>query len=180
MKQILFLGHSVLYYYPKDYLKNWKVINRSISGSIAKEGYKQLQDSSIDFSALDAILLMYGINELHYRFKLDILLENLVNILNYLEHQSFTGHIILALIMRGWESNRYDNRSIDDINEKIKHLSKDFKVDLFEWKSFYNEKDEVDLIYSNDGIHLNSKGYEKFKVELVKLLEGKKEKNLNL
>ena len=171
MKQVLFLGHSVLYYFPTYQFQNWEVINLSKSGGIAKDGYKKIKNAYLDFNTLDAVLVMYGINELHYRFTPQILLENLKNILEYLETTPFKGKVILSLIMKGWENKRYTNETIDCINKDIKKIAADFEVDLFSWATLYNESSEVDPKFSTDGIHLTIDGYEKFQLQLVKLLE---------
>ncbi|MBG9986050.1 SGNH/GDSL hydrolase family protein [Facklamia sp. DSM 111018] len=170
MKKILFIGHSVLAFYSKEQIDQWQIVNRAKQGTIAKDGWKLIEEEEILINEFEAVFIMYGINEVYYQFNERLVTDYLEKIVRKVRDSSGHLPLIIAPIMKTWPTKRLQPLKIQKINQKIIELARDYDCVLFNWEEFYDLKDEADKKYSMDGIHLNSAGYLLFERGLSRIL----------
>lgn len=170
MRKILFIGHSVLAFYTNKQIDQWQIVNRAKQGTIAKDGWKLIEEEEILINEFEAVFIMYGINEVYYQFNERLVVDYLEKIVSRVRELSINFPIIIAPIMETWPTNRLQPVKIHRINQKIQELAKCYDCVLFNWEEFYDSQGEVDKKYTMDGIHLNSAGYLLFEKELSRIL----------
>ena len=65
-----------------------------------------------------------------------------------------------------------DDIDIIDYNKKIKALATKLKVSYLDVYNELNKDNKLDSIYTDDGIHLNDKGYDKLNKLVTITIEG--------
>lgn len=172
MKRIMFLGHSVLAFYKEDQIGEWQIDNISRQGIITKEGLQILQDNVELARKAQAILVMFGINELYYQMKEESITTNLEQLILQLKEINGQAKVILSLIMQTPETTRLKPDKIDRVNQVIKKLSLTYQTELFDWQPLYDQEGKVAASNSLDGIHLSGQGYQVFNQQLIEILEN--------
>lgn len=107
---------------------------------------------------------MIGINDIiNYNKSLEEVLINYKAILTKLQKQTpKTKVFIQSVLPVNNQITRYykDNSNILKLNSKLQELSKDFSyqyIDLFSYLA--DSKNQLDIKYTSDGLHLNGQGY---------------------
>ena len=165
------MGHSVLAYYKEQVIDDYQITNLAKVGTIAQDGVKMLEKTPVKWSDFDVVILMYGINELYYRFKLERLITGLRTIIERIHQSDPYLKIILPDIIIPWKTERLDPETVREWNEAISQLRLDYQCRSIDWNRLYNDKNQIDSLFSIDGIHLNNKGYNLFNEELSKTLK---------
>lgn len=174
MKKMLMIGHSVLAYYKESRIDEYQITNLAKVGTIAQDGVKMLEKNPVEWSDYDIVLLMYGINEAYYRFKLERLISGLRNILDNINVSSNRPKVILSDIILPWKTDRLDPLVLTEWNLSISQLRQEYQCLPLDWAELYNSDGQVDPSYSIDGIHLNNKGYDLFTEELSRVIKNSK------
>lgn len=168
--ELLFLGHSLLDFYPRDHIGNWKIRNVAKQGTIAKEGWKLLVEDPKILTNSNAVLVMYGINEIYYQMKEEMVMDYLERILQVIKAHRVDLPIILSSIIQTPETQRIKPAKIQRLNDQINQLAQDYGAYLLTWQAFYNSEGFIREEYTLDGIHLTAKGYQLFDQVLLQLL----------
>ena len=168
--ELLFLGHSLLDFYPRDHIGNWKIRNVAKQGTIAKEGWKLLVEDPKILTNSNAVLVMYGINEIYYQMKEEMVMDYLERILQVIKAHRVDLPIILSSIIQTPETQRIKPAKIQRLNDQINQLAQDYGAYLLTWQVFYNSEGFIREEYTLDGIHLTAKGYQLFDHVLLQLL----------
>lgn len=160
---IVFLGDSITDEGEwVELLKNCDVQNRGISSDTTEFVLNRL-DAIVEAQP-KKIFLMIGINDIiNYNKSLEEVLINYKAILTKLQKQTpKTKVFIQSVLPVNNQITRYykDNSNILKLNSKLQELSKDFSyqyIDLFSYLA--DSKNQLDIKYTSDGLHLNGQGY---------------------
>ncbi|MCR8968602.1 GDSL-type esterase/lipase family protein [Facklamia sp. 7083-14-GEN3] len=171
MKKIIFLGHSILSLYKKESIGEWKILNVSKQGIIAKEGLQIAENIADDLIVSDAVLIMFGINELYYQMKKETIINYLDQLLVYISNMNPRIRIILSEIIQTDETTRLKPEKILWVNQELQELSKKFQTKILTWEQVYNSDGKISDQNTIDGIHLSKDGYTIFEDCLLELLD---------
>ena len=170
--QIVFIGDSITdYYHPDDYYADLPLAtyNRGIAGDTTKWLFGRIKLSLYDI-APSKVVLMIGINDINSKKDNQYIIEMYEKILDGIKQNLPTTEVYCMSVL-SLNSKRLNYVKDIDINAEIDQI-KDFNVLL---ENLVSKKDYtyVDLFsqtidengflmseYSDDGIHLNSNGYE--------------------
>lgn len=169
---LLMLGHSILAFYKQDHLGSWKLTNVSKQGVIAKEGYQRLLSEPELLNGKDAVLIMFGINELYYQMKVESIIINLKKMIEFIREQNKEIPIILCHVIQTAETNRLKPDRIESVNLEMDKLAKEYSTLILDWQALYRDQGEIQPEYTLDGIHLSKKGYDLFSQTLLDLLNN--------
>lgn len=169
--ELLFLGHSLLDFYPKTTLGTWQIHNVAKQGTIAKEGWQLITKDPEILNNCQAILVMYGINEVYYQMKEEMVIDYLNKILQEIKRRRPDLAIILSPIIQTQETTRLKPVKIASINDQINQLAKKFGTYQLNFQDFYNDQGFIQNDLTLDGIHLTPKGYRLFDQILLAILE---------
>ncbi len=180
--QIIFIGDSITDLYPlDDYYSDLPlaVYNRGIGGDTTGGVLNRLDVSLFDL-APSRIVLMIGTNDINGSNTDGEILARYEDILHQIREKLPSSEIYCMSIIpqnsdRGFSAETVDsfNKQILRLNSKIKSLCESLKlnyVDLF--ASLSDENDRLIKDYSDDGLHLNSKGFELWTKVLKPMLEN--------
>ncbi|MGF3072798.1 SGNH/GDSL hydrolase family protein [Facklamia sp. P12945] len=170
MKKLIFLGHSILSFYKKESMGDWKIINVSQQGIIAKEGLQMAKKIANELVESDAVLIMFGINELYYQMKKESIITYLTQLLVFISELNPKIRIVLSEIIQTDETERLKPEKITWVNQELRKLSKRFQIKLLTWERVYDSNGKISDRYTIDGIHLTKEGYAIFEDNLLQLL----------
>ncbi|MGX7108115.1 SGNH/GDSL hydrolase family protein [Facklamia miroungae] len=171
MKTLIFLGHSILSLYTKNTLGDWQIRNISKQGIIAKDGLKIAKDRSEALKNSEAVLIMFGINELYYQMKQEGVIKYLKLIVQLIQRINPEIDIILSQIIQTKETDRLKPNKIDWVNQEIINISENYHTKILTWEQMYNHSGNIASEFTIDGIHLTKAGYEIFENRLLELLK---------
>jgi len=176
---IVLLGDSIIDYWPyKDYYQNDNIVNRGIAGDTSL-GILNRLDQIISLNP-KAVIIHVGGNDL-VRLKedndTDSIVKRILKIKYELETNSNTKVYIVSLtpVLRGHNitNNTYmqkrTNQMIDAINDELSLFTKIIDVNSY----LKDDKGNLKLEYTKDGLHLTKHGYDVFSYVI-----GKKVKEL--
>ena len=171
--QIVFVGDSITDFYPlDDYYSDLdlSVYNRGIGGDTTDGLLNRMKISLFDLKP-SKIILMIGVNDLYGGGKnIDYVFENYKTIISQIEtNLPETKVYCMSIISQNEKLTQLANIDITDKIEKIITLNEKIKnfvqtkttlsyVDLFSATS--DENNRLISSYTDDGIHLNSAGFE--------------------
>ncbi len=175
--QIVFLGDSITEKYKINrYYRDLELdcYNRGISGDTTTWMLSRLQISIFDI-APSTIILMIGTNDINNNRTPDEIAETYDTILHLISSNLPNTKIYSVSIIpqnNEYSSNAYDNNvCIMETNNKIKNLVEKYN---YEYVNLYDSLVDVDGLlkeeYSNDGLHLNSRGYRVWTSVMKKIL----------
>lgn len=174
--RILFIGNSITE--GGDFRKligDTTVVNRGIGGDITFGVLNRLEEATRYKPSKMFILI--GVNDLSKHIPENIVLQNIFAIVNLVHSQSPKTTVYVQSILPVNPTVKtfpkgYDvNESVILINRELSNMQKRVKytfVDLH--KGFTDPEGLMDLRYTNDGLHLNSAGYQQW-IRILK--EGK-------
>lgn len=175
--KIVFLGNSLTQNGKWDeYFPIQKPVNRGIAGDNT-DGMLARIDEIID-SRPTKLFIMGGINDISQDKVLDSIICNLETILKEVLIKSpKTKVYIQSVLPINNDYKRYMRLSgkegkVPELNSKILAMSKKYKVTFINlYPLFLNTKKQLDVKYTNDGLHLNSDGYAVWCKEIRKYIE---------
>jgi lysophospholipase L1-like esterase len=157
--EIVFVGNSITDYCDwYELFGNQKIRNRGISGDVINGVIGRLDE--IVRAKPEKIFLMIGINDLGQGNSVQEILENYKRLIRLIKEKSPRTKLYLQSILPTFRIQDRSNEHIMAINDGLKDLASENEcvyVDLF--SLLKTKKNELDTVYSFDGIHLNGKGY---------------------
>ena len=162
-KDIIFIGDSHIKYGPwSELFQNPNVKNRGIGwetseGVLDRIGYTTRGQPV-------KVFIMVGINDIaNYDVELDKVVSNYTSILSVIKNNSSQTQIYILSVLpldgtKPWYLPK--NKKVFSLNNRLKSFNNDrdiFFINLYSLLT--DEKDNLDIKYSYDGVHLNSTGY---------------------
>ena len=150
---------------------DWRFVNRGIGGDITAGVLKRLE--FLKSCNPSSVFLMIGTNNLGQEDDPDQIMKEYKSIVEKIRDYAPETKVFIQSVLP-INSNkfmfprpRYNNKKIKYLNSLIKNLeqNKVRYIDLFD--HFTDEDGSLSDKYSNDGLHLNGLGYEKWKEVLV-------------
>lgn len=169
VKEIALIGHSIIEYWDIEYLSGKAVSNLGIAGISTKEYSELILDKGLISALPKDVVLMFGTNDLVRNACSD---EKILADINRLIAQlkAIRSDIQISFLEITPTAFRVD-RNNNDIRLLNQYLKANLAVKWIELdKPFSDKYGKLDLAYSNDGLHLNAKGYEKLTAILEKEL----------
>lgn len=169
VKEIALIGHSIMEYWNIERLNDKIVNNLGITGISTKEYSELILDKGLISALPKEVVLMFGTNDLVRNDWSD---EKILADINHLISQlkAIRDDINLYFLEITPTAFRVD-RNNDDIRLLNQYLKDNLSV---KWialdKQFSDKYGKLDLNYSDDGLHLNEKGYKKLTAILEEAL----------
>ncbi|MBS1557477.1 MAG: hypothetical protein JST69_02015 [Bacteroidetes bacterium] len=171
---IVMLGNSITEMGDwKKLLKNDSVINRGISGDVTFGVLHRLREIT-DRKPVKVFILI-GINDLSRNTPEEVVIENIFNIVTKIHGQSPQTRIYVQSILPTNETFKNLNKiflgkaeHILTINGQLRKYASQIHYTFIDLHTAFSDNEgRLNAIYSNDGLHLNLKGYEHW-VEFLK------------
>ncbi len=171
--EIIMLGNSItdigLW---EEWFPNVNIKNRGISGDVTDGVLYRLNE--ITSSKPKKIFIMIGVNDLALGMSPDEILVNYKEILGRIKKESPKTDVFIQSTLPVNESIkdfwRHSDKGplIKELNSKLEVLAKKEKVKYVDlYSSFIDENGQMNLKFTNDGLHINGEGY-KLWCELIK------------
>lgn len=161
--KIIFLGNSITNFCDwRELFGNENIINRGINGDVIN-GVIDRSDVILN-SSPKKIFLMIGTNDLAEGNTIEKIISNYERLLILIKEKSPRTKLYVQSILPTLNDQRRNNDDIIAINKSLIDITEKYGftyVNLFD--ILKTEKNELDTIYSFDGLHLNGKGYLKMK-----------------
>ena len=157
--EIIFLGTSITKGCEwAELFSNPKIKNRSISGETTEGVLERL--SEITESNPSKIFIEIGTNDLALGMIIPDISSKYSEIINRIKQASSQTEIYLLSVLPVNNDNYRNNNSIIELNHELEMISRETGstyIDLY--KMFLDSTGNLDMRYSNDGLHINIKGY---------------------
>lgn len=165
---IIFLGNSITARAQWNELLQLPVArNRGISGDTTFGILERLDEVSEGFPS--KIFLLIGINDISRNFPDDQILRNYKEIIFRIQKESAKTKIYIQTILPVNKSfNVYKRHYNKDkhilyINDKLREMASELEVCLIDiYPEFLDDQNRLDAKFTNEGLHLNEKGYLKW------------------
>lgn len=173
-RNILFIGDSLTEW------GNWstlfpdaEIMNLGKAGDTTTDILSRM--SEIISQHPSKIFLMIGINDLGNGESVSSVANNLEEILKQLrkswESLSFFVYKVLPIGEDSWVNTSFNNAKINELNIEIKRLAGIYNCTLIDMsKSFSAFNGRLHSTLTNDGLHLNEKGYQTWKNEIAEYI----------
>lgn len=178
--EIVFLGNSITEQGTwREMFQNNHIINRGIGGDTSDGILFRLDE--VTESHPEKVFLLIGTNDLRNEKTPKYIIERITQITEKIKKDSPNTILYLQSVLPTYNRKERPISSIKAINHGIKKLadsSNVFYIDLF---SHFANPDDDEQLYSDlslDGLHLNGKGYMKWK-ELIEKYVNKKSNRLD-
>ncbi len=169
--QIVFIGDSITDLCPLDnYYADLDLAcyNRGIGGDITLGVIDRLKVSVFDLNP-SKIVLMIGTNDVNFGYSYEDIIQNYRNLLDEIsKNQPMVDMYVMSIIPQNKDLEISNNFNVTKNNETIRNLNVDIRkmceeygytfVDIFH--SLIDENGYLKKDYSDDGLHLNSSGFE--------------------
>ena len=166
-ENILFLGDSITYLYDLDkYYPDNNVVNSGISGNVCDDILNNMYDRVYKYNP-SIVFLLIGTNQIPIGDSDDKILSDIKKIINLIHDNRPIAKIYVESIYpvnddidKDIVKNR-DNTRISKINARIKNMVEENNYG--EYINVYDkliDGDKLNKEYSDDGLHLNDKGFE--------------------
>lgn len=176
--EYVFLGDSITDKYKmQKYLIDYPVINSGIGGNRTDDLLEQLNKRVFKYKP-NKLILLIGINDLLHQKDYKYVINNIEIITNKISKKYPDCKIYIESVYpvnKKWKDNAKDEFKLDETKEEIKKLNEEIKklcedkeytyVDVY--PELKNDKEELKDEYTDDGLHPNSKGYEKITEVLI-------------
>ncbi|MEG9498864.1 cytidylyltransferase domain-containing protein [Mannheimia indoligenes] len=160
VKEIALIGHSIIEYWDIKTLNGKAVNNLGIAGISTKEYSELILDKGLISALPKEVALMFGTNDLvRSGWSDEKILADINHLITQLKAIREDIHIsFLEITPTAFRVDRNNN----DIRLLNQYLKSNLAVKWIELDRAFSDKyGKLDLVYSNDGLHLNAKGYEK-------------------
>ncbi len=166
---IVFLGNSIISNCDwAELFANPRIKNRGIGGDILPGLIDRIDEILEARPAM--IFVMAGANDLELKFSVSQILSDYKKLIDLIRKGSPGTKLIVQSVLPTYKDQNRSNDDIQKINSGLLVLSNEYDctyIDLF--SLFKNENNELDSVYSYDGLHLNGTGYVVWKKELERL-----------
>jgi len=162
--EIVFLGNSITEQGTwRELFQNNHIINRGIGGDTTDGVLYRLDEVTV--SKPDKIFLLIGTNDLRDGKSPDYIVNRIKQIVVKIKKDSPNTLIYLQSVLPTYNRAERPNKAIIAINEGMKIIASEEKVNYINLFSEFidSETQELEKKYSLDGLHLNGKGYVKWK-----------------
>tara|TARA_B100001287_G_scaffold144355_1_gene121386 strand:+ start:18036 stop:18728 length:693 start_codon:yes stop_codon:yes gene_type:complete len=158
---LILLGDSRFTKVKCDFLKE---INLSIGGETSKTMYERCK--KYKFRDSIKVVLCIGLNDVLFSYKYKAIIKNMKLLINQLLSKTYFSNFYICKILpinsSGFFYKKNEvNYTINKINSFLDSISfnrSNNKIDIIEFNEFININDELDMKYSDDGIHINQNG----------------------
>ncbi len=138
------------------------LINRGMSGNLTQHVYYRLEEITKTKPA--AVFLMIGINDVFNGVKKEIIVSNIQKIIDDIIRKCPDTNLYLQSVLPVNETNLIGNENLNiriyELNNSLRILCKQRKIPFIDiHPDFLNDKGEMDMIYTYDGVHLSKDGY---------------------
>lgn len=164
-KEIIFIGDSITDGGEwSEIFGNQKIKNRGISGDVTQGVLDRLDE--VTESQPDKVFLMIGINDLARGHSAEYVIANIELILEQIKRTTPTTQIFLQSLLPvnnfygkfGGHTNK--GEVVKKVNLALQKMEGEKVIYIDLHKKFSNNEGKMDIEFSNDGLHLNGKGYE--------------------
>jgi lysophospholipase L1-like esterase len=162
-KDTVFLGDSLTEGFDlARYFGRKDLKNRGMSGNLTQHVYYRLEE--ITNTNPVAVFLMIGINDIFNGVSKEITLSNIQKILDDINRKCTATKLFLQSILPVNETNLIGNENLNlqiyEINNDLRIWCKNKNITFIDiHPDFLNEKGEMDMKYTYDGVHLTKEGY---------------------
>lgn len=171
--EIIFLGNSITDNAEwAELFSDPNIKNRGIGGDDTDGILGRL--SEVTSSKPDKIFIMIGTNDLAYGKKVDDIIGNYTKIIAQIKDDSPTTKLYVQSVLPVEDALHYTrpNAEIININDQLIEICKAEGITYIDLHSvFSDENGKLNKEYSIDGLHLNGKGYEVWKKQIVEYLK---------
>lgn len=151
--------------------------NLSLGGETSNTMYERIKNYKFKDSI--KIVLCIGLNDVLFNSNFNVIIKNMELLINHLlSKTNFSSLYICEILPINSSGFFYKkdkvNHTIAKINSFLNMLSSNMnnnKIDIIDFKEFIDVNNELDLKYSDDGIHLNPNGIIFFNKILSKKLK---------
>ena len=138
------------------------LINRGMSGNLTQHVYYRLEEITKTKPA--AVFLMIGINDVFNGVKKEIIVSNIQKIIDDIIRKCPDTNLYLQSVLPVNETNLIGNENLNiriyELNNSLRILCKQRKISFIDiHPDFLNDKGEMDMLYTYDGVHLSKDGY---------------------
>lgn len=165
-EDVIFLGNSITeYIHWNELLQLSTARNRGISGDTTFGILERLDEVTEGQPA--KIFLLIGINDISRNFPDELILKNYREIIERIKSETPDTEVYVQTILPVNNTfTKYKNHYNKDehilfINEELKKMSKEYDFHLIDiHPHFLNKNKRLDSLYTEEGLHLNARGYE--------------------
>ena len=165
--EIIFLGNSITEgCHWHELFGNVNIKNRGISGDIINGLIHRIDE--VVSSNPQKIFLMIGTNDLGRKNTVDQITMNYERLIILIKEKSPKTKLFIQSVLPTYIQKERDNSDIMAINRNLLDLTKKYDLtylDIFD--ALKTDKNELDMAYTYDGLHLNGKGYLKWKDAII-------------
>jgi lysophospholipase L1-like esterase len=162
MKNTILLGDSITQWNP---LKERCLVNMGEAGDTTRDIFWRIEE--VKAIEAEKVIFMAGINDILMGFSKEKTLDFYKKIVLSLK-ESFEEIIILSVLPT--EEGERVNAKVRELNRGIEEMAKENKLIFLDlYPIFCDENNTLKSVYSTDGLHLSSMGYETLNLEIIKL-----------
>jgi hypothetical protein len=161
--EIIFLGNSITDHCNwNELFSNSNIKNRGIGGDIINGVIDRIDE--VVSSNPKKIFLMIGINDLGRKNSVTQILKDYENLITTITEKSPKTKLFIQSVLPSYKRTDLLNSDIRSINAGLVTLSEKYGLTYLNiFDVLKTEKNELDPTYTFDGLHLNGKGYLKWK-----------------
>lgn len=180
---IVFLGDSITEYYDltKFYGEDLPLVNSGINGNKTKDIINNMKERVYDYNP-SKIFLLIGTNDFIDQKTTDQICKNIKEIIELIQKNRPYAEIYLESIYPINDTdnkkinhkmvNNRTNKKISKINTELEEYAKENDITYIDiYDKLIDEDGNLDLDYTNEGLHLSEKGYEVVTEELEKYIK---------
>lgn len=177
-ENIVFLGDSITDFYDLDkYYPDYNVVNSGIGGNKTTDILDDMKGRVYQYNP-SKVFLMIGTNDIEMGRDVNVIVTNIKDIIKKIKENRSKATIYLeslypinSEIEDSFAGNR-DNEKIKKINKQLKKYCEKQKITFIDmFSQLVDEDGNLDVDYTEEGLHLNDKGYEKVTFVLKKYIE---------
>ena len=148
------VSHFEYYTPPKEF------INLGIAGDTTTGVLHRLKPLKI--KTVKDFYILIGINDVLSGYKLSDIKSNYLYIIEELAKRNIENTYLISLppVAKELPSSDLINNQVIELNQYLKKLAKDRKIHFIDIYSDLAENGYLNTLYTTDGLHLNSNGYE--------------------
>lgn len=166
-ENIVFLGDSITDFYDLDkYYPNNFVVNSGIAGNTTADILEDMKKRVYCYNP-SKVFLLIGTNDLETGASVDDIVKNIMKIAKQIKKNRKETKIYIESIYpvnHNIENNTADKRNNNDIKKINKRLKKYCQDNKFTYINLYSilkdDSDNLSTDITDDGLHLNEKGYD--------------------
>lgn len=165
-KDIIFLGNSITDGSEWcELFGNRNIKNRGISGDVSEGVLDRIE--TILKGKPEKIFLLIGVNDLANNIPVDTIVRNIEKIIDRVKSESPETKFYLQSVLPvnaaldKFKGHTSKQAEVKELNQKLKNLAYNKKIKYIDLYSHFvvGDTDNMDLKYTNDGLHLLGNGY---------------------